>query len=146
MFIHPVQHHWHKEDTDGDMTQSLESCLTGLKMRKRRNVVVTETSHYLCKTGRNYDKSYPTASINLRWHYRMEHGSWPREETCFLRLPWDPILFCGPRQGRSSSSSSLQYHGRQDVKRPMRERKQSTQSLWTFADSKGGVPGCSPLK
>ena len=32
------------------------------------------------------------------------------------------------------------------MKRPMRERKQSTPSLWTFADSDGGEPGCSPLK
>ena len=28
-------------------------------------------------------------------------------------LAWDPIFFCGPRQGRRLSSSSLQYHGRQ---------------------------------
>ena len=27
-----------------------------------------------------------------------------------------------------------------------KERKQSSPSLWTFADSDGSVPGCSPLK
>ena len=57
------------------------------------------------KPGETMKKSYPSAGITIWLHYRMEHGSWPREETCFLRHCQDYLetRYCSVVQDREEA-------------------------------------------
>ena len=128
-------------DRPGTLEHVLSTCSTSLtqgRYRWRHDTVLRELADWL---------------ENER---KKERGSNPKHHITFVN-PGETMTRATHSKHQSlmalsngtwklTSGGDSQYHGRQDVKRPMRERKQSTPSLCTFADSEGGVPGCSPLK
>ena len=118
----------------------------GLHCRLNRNVGKTQTAQ---PTVQNRSVGSSILFGTTGWNMVVDLGKrlvFPAKVLTTTNDLLRPNIVLWSEKERSSLLSRCQYHMRNDVRRPAKGRRQSTQSFWIFAKKITGVLGCPLLK